>query len=381
MAAKKVIFVANTSWFLYNFRLAFARELQRQGFEVLLCAPEDSYSARLQGAGFRWIDLNLGRQTLSPWTELPALRALQAVYENERPHLVHHFTIKPVIYGTLAARRAGVPAAVNDITGRGYTFLGQSAKARLLNRLVRGLYKRAFRHPNHALVFENETDRQDFLDKNLVHTSQVYLIEGAGVDTAFFTPHRREDQAEPPLVVLPARMLWDKGVEILVQAARLLRGKVPVRVALVGEPDPGNPASIDEAALQAWDDEGIVAWWGFRQDMRQVYRESDIVTLPTMYGEGVPTVLMEAAACGLPLIATDIPGCRNVVFPEENGLLVPPGNPDALADAIARLAEDPALREKMGSAGRTLALTRFSVKKINAERLAVYVRVLQDVRV
>ncbi len=170
---------------------------------------------------------------------------LQAIYKSERPHLVHHFTIKPVIYGTLAARKSGVPAVVNDITGRGYTFLAQSPKARLLNRLVRGLYKQAFRHPNHALVFENETDRQDFLDKNLVHTSQVYLIEGAGVDTVFFSPPDKPTPAEVPLVVLPARMLWDKGVEILVQAARLLQGRIPLRVALVGEPDPGNPASID----------------------------------------------------------------------------------------------------------------------------------------
>jgi glycosyltransferase involved in cell wall biosynthesis len=222
------------------------------------------------------------------------------------------------------------------------------------------------------VVFENEVDRADFKDRDLLTTDHVYLIEGAGVDTDYFFPPPSRAPAEIPLAVLPARLLWEKGVGVLVEAMSLLPKETRLRVALVGEPDPGNPGAIEVGTLEAWHENGPVEWWGFRQDIRQVYWESDIVVLPTMYNEGVPTALMEAAACGLPLIATDIPGCRSVVANGHNGFLVPPNNSEALAKALDKLAKNATLRDRMGAAGRDLVLKRFTHQKINTQRLAVY---------
>jgi glycosyltransferase involved in cell wall biosynthesis len=179
-------------------------------------------------------------------------------------------------------------------------------------------------------------------------------------------------------VVLPARMLWDKGVGVLVDAARILHPRVQVQVALVGEPDSGNPGTVDPGILRQWHAEGVVEWRGWRSNMEKIYQESHIVTLPTTYGEGVPTVLLEAAACGRPLVASDTPGCRQVVQDGVNGFLVPPNDPQALAEALERLVCDPELRGRMGAAGRELVLQKFTHAQINAATLDVYARLLRS---
>ncbi|HZD56804.1 MAG TPA: glycosyltransferase family 4 protein, partial [Anaerolineales bacterium] len=285
------------------------------------------------------------------------------------PLLVHHHTIKPVLYGSWAARLAGVPGIVNSITGRGYIFLGEDFKARLLRKLVKPTYYAAFKSRHCAVIFENETDRRYFVSEKLVRPERTWLIEGVGVDLDRFTPTVEPDGL--PIVVLPARMLWDKGVGVLVEAARLLHQETQVRVALVGEPDIGNPRTVDQTTLEEWVKEGAVEWWGWCQDMKMVYKKSHIVTLPSL-GEGIPTALLEAAACGRPIVATDVPGCRQVVIHGANGLLVPPNDAEALAEALYQLISDSSLRSKMGSSGRELVAERFSNRRINAETLAVY---------
>jgi glycosyltransferase involved in cell wall biosynthesis len=202
-----------------------------------------------------------------------------------------------------------------------------------------------------------------------------------GVDIARFSPAPEPEGI--PVVVLPARMLWDKGAGVLVEAARLLHaGTLPnerkLRVALVGVPDPGNPDSIGEDTLRGWKAEGAVEWWGWQEDMSTVYSRCHIVTLPTVYGEGVPTALLEAAACGKPLVATDAPGCRDVVHHESNGLLVPPNDPAALAAALRRLVDDPDLRGRMGVASRQLVLEKFTTEQVNAATLQVYRMILNN---
>jgi glycosyltransferase involved in cell wall biosynthesis len=199
----------------------------------------------LRASGFRWLPWEVGRQTLSPWGEAKALLALRSIYREEKPQLVHHFTVKPVLYGTLAARWLGIPAVINSVTGLGYVFLNQDAKARMLRRLVTAAYRAAFQHPNQAAIFENEADRHVFIQLGLLPEANTYVIEGVGVDAERFTPSPEPEGT--PLVVLPARMLWDKGVGTLVEAARLLKPRWKVDIALVGEPDPGNPANIDES--------------------------------------------------------------------------------------------------------------------------------------
>ena len=366
---KKVLLVANTDWYLYNFRLSFAQYLREQGIEVLFCTPEGRYTAEMKRQGFRCIRLELSRKSLLPWNELASLFQLIRIYRQERVDLVHHHTLKPVLYGSLAARLVRVPIVVNSVTGRGYVFMGEDWRASVIRKPVRMLLRTALAASNCAVIFENEHDRQYYIDTKLIKNERTWLIEGVGVNINRFVP-----TPEPPgqvVILMASRMLWDKGVGVLVEAARLLRQKVSVKMVLAGEPDPGNPSSVDERILQDWNKEGIIDWLGWREDMVQVYSMSHVVTLPSMY-EGVPTTLLEAAACGQPIVATDIPGCRSVVNHGVNGYLVAPNNPMELADALERLVKDPLLRERMGKAGRSLILEKYTDACVNEATLAVY---------
>jgi glycosyltransferase involved in cell wall biosynthesis len=370
----KVILAANTDWYLYNFRRSLAFYLREQGFEVILVSPPGNYISSLEQDGFRWISWQVGRQTIAPWQELPAFISLVKIYRCESPDLVHHHTIKPVLYGSLAARLAGLHSIVNSITGRGYVFLGKGFKARLLKPVARWFYRLAFNQPDQAAIFENEEDRQYFITESIISAENTRLIAGVGVDTQRFFP--TPEPSGPPLVLLASRMLWDKGVGILVEAARLLQNTVPHRIVLVGAPDPGNPASIPEDQLRAWESEGLIEWWGWQSDMVSAYQQCAVATLPTMYGEGVPTALLEAAACGRPLVASDMPGCRAVVIDQVNGYLVPPNDPGALAQALDKLLADPALRGRMGAASRQHISEQFRVERVNQDTLGVYQHLL-----
>lgn len=366
---------SNTDWYLYNFRLSLAKYLQDEGIDVVLVSPRGEYVNLLENAGFRWLEWKIGRQTLAPRTEFGSILNLKRIYDREKPELVHHHTIKPVLYGSLAARWSKVPGCVNSITGRGYVFLGNDRKARILKMFIEPFYRLAFNNPRCSAIFENETDQQYFLDQGLIPPERTWLIQGVGVDV-----ERYKKLPEPdgiPVILMAARMLWDKGVGVLVEAARLLKDKVPVRIVLVGNPDVGNPSSIELKTLQGWNEEGVVEWWGWRADMSDIYNQSHIVTLPTRYGEGVPTTLLEAAACGRPLVASDIAGCRHVVKEGYNGFLVPVNDPNALAQALEKLACTPELRQKMGRASRQLVLENFPQSRVNAETLEVYKHTLK----
>jgi glycosyltransferase involved in cell wall biosynthesis len=371
---KRILLVANTDWYLYNFRLSLACYLTQQGFEVVLVSPAGEYTRALQAKGLRWVEWKVGRQTLAPWKELRSALQLIQIYRREKPALVHHCTAKAVTYGSLAAILSRVPGVINNITGLGTMFIRQDAKARVVRQMMQGLYWLASRHPNCATIFENPADREYFLSKRLTSPERTWLIEGVGVDVDAFVP--LPEPAGVPVVVLPARMLWDKGVGVLVEASPLLKKKAQARLALVGKPDEGNPGTVDEPTLRRWVEEGAVEWWGWQADMKSVYAHCHIVTLPSSYGEGVPTSLLEAAASGRPIVASDIPGCREVVVHGENGFLVPPGNAEALAEALAILVNEADLRRKMGNAGRQRVLERFSKDRINAATLVVYHKVL-----
>jgi glycosyltransferase involved in cell wall biosynthesis len=367
--AGKICLVANTDWYLYNFRLALAKALRGMGWEVLLISPAGPYTDGLAGEGFRWIEWRVDRRGLNIWRELRSMINLAKIYSREKPSLVHHHTIKPVIYGSLAARIVKVPAVVDSITGLGYIFTQTGWKASPLRAIVMAFYRLALKQQKVHLIFENIHDQGFFIENRIIRVSQSSVIEGVGVDI-----HRFEPQPEvegKPLVVMPARLLRDKGVEVLVEAAKRLRGKNIMRFALVGRTDPGNPTHIDESQLENWAAEELIEYWGFRQDMVEVYRQAHIVCLPSIR-EGLPTVLIEAAASGRPIVASDVPGCREVVEHNINGLLVPPGDAQSLAEALAYLAVNPALRRQMGAAGRVKAVNRFSDEKIIAETVQIY---------
>jgi glycosyltransferase involved in cell wall biosynthesis len=370
---RKILLVANTDWYLYNFRLSLAKYLRQSGFEVVMVSPAGRFVPRLQQEGFRWVEWGVGRKTLAPWSEIYAIAKLAGILSREKPDLVHNFTVKPVLYGSIAARMVGISGIVSSVTGLGYVFLRQEVKQRSIRRVVKTLYRLAFSSKNSTVIFENEADRRYFIQEGLVPEERTCLIEGVGIDTGHFTllqePHGL------PVVVLPARMLWDKGVGVLVEAARRLHQRVQVRVALVGEPDTGNPAAVEQGLLERWSQEGVVEWWGWQEDMLDVYRQSHIVTLPSL-GEGVPTALLEAAACARPIVATAVPGCRDVVIDGRNGFLVPPNDPEALSEALERLILDSGLRARMGAAGREIVLEKYTSSRVNAATLEIYSRLL-----
>ena len=370
----RLILSANTDWYLYNYRLSLAEAARKQGFEVVLVSPPGKYVRELERCGFRWQGWNLQRQSLNPLVELNSLWHIALLYRRQHPDLVHHHTAKSVLYGSLAARLSGVRAVVNSITGRGFIYQADNPKARLLRRVVEPLYRLAFSFPRCVAIFENIDDRAYFLNKGLVPEERTWLIPGVGVDPERFVP--APEPPGSPVILLAGRLLWDKGVGVLVEAARRLHSRTAARVVLVGEPDPGNPSAVAPAMLSQWQAEGVVEWWGWRSDMPSVYNQCHVVALPTAYGEGVPTTLLEAAACGRPLVASDIPGCRAVVLEGVTGFLVPPNDVQALADALERLVLDRQLRSRMGNAARQLVLDQFTHERINAATLEVYRRML-----
>jgi len=371
----KVALTANTDWYLYNFRLSLATYLREKGFDVTLVSPTGRYAPQLDEMGFRWIQWELSRRSTMPWKEVPALFSLAAIYRHEQIDLAHHHTIKPVLYGSIAARLAGVRSVVNSITGRGYVFLSNEKKAAFLRKIVKPIYRFALNARSYATIFENEDDKEYFIEEALIPPERTWLISGVGVDPERFFPATEMDGV--PVVLLPGRLLWDKGVGVLVEAARLLHQTIKVRVALVGEPDPGNPTSIPESVINSWVQEGVVEWWGWKPNMNEIYQASHIVVSPSMY-EGVPTTLLEAAASGRAIVATDIPGCRVVVANGVNGLIVPPNDPEEMANALKQLISDSGLRQRMGAAGRQIVLEKFTSSSVNEATLSVYYSVLEQ---
>ena len=373
VAAMKVIFFANTDWYLYNFRLPLAKFLHNQGWEIIFISPSGTYGDRLRSTGFRWEPLPMERRSLNPLRELMVLYRLQRIYACERPDLVHHFTIKSVVYGSLVARLTGIVANISSVDGLGYVFTSQEWKARALRPVVRGLLRLTLSGPSTRVILQNPNDVECFEQNCLIAPDLVRLIRSVGIDSDLFYPQERADSNRPLRFLLAARLLWAKGIGEFVEAARRLRARgLTVECWLAGAPDPGNPDTIDEAQLAAWRSEGVVTLLGQVEDMPALLAQVDVMVLPSAYGEGVPRSLLEAAACGLPLITTDVPGCREVVRDGENGFLIPPRDPAALSDAIARMARDAALRRRMGVASRQLAVAEFAQEAVFEQTLAVY---------
>jgi len=278
----------------------------------------------------------------------------------------------------LAARLAGVPARVNAVAGMGYVFVSDAPKARVLRPIVRALLKLALGGRNARLILQNPDDVALFEEARLVDPAHIRLIPGSGVDTARFHPDPNRLAGPRVRVLLPARLLWDKGLAEYAHAARLLRERrVPVDMLLAGDPDPGNPAAVPEADVRAWVEEGLLQWLGHVDDMPVLLRSVDIVALPS-YREGLPKGLIEAGASGCALIATDVPGCRDVVEHEVDGLRVPVKDGAALADAIGRLVRDVDLRARLGAAAREKAIAQFDERSVVSKTMLVYGELMES---
>lgn len=372
----RLLYLVNIPRFFMSHRLALALAARAAGHEVhVATASHDRENVdRIRATGLTWHGLPLQQHGTNPLLELGALGRILALYRELRPDLAHHVTVKALLYGNLAARLGGVPAVVNTVSGLGYVFSSQDRRSRLLRGAVSQGYRLLLRHPNACTIFQNPDDREHFVQGGLVRADQTQVIRGSGVDVTHFAP--RPEPGGIPRVLFVGRLLWQKGLAAFVAAARQLRGEgVEAQFAIAGYGEAGNPDSVPAETLAAWQDEGLIDWLGRRDDMPQVYADATLVCLPS-WREGVPRALIEAAACGRALVASDVPGCREIVQHEVNGLLVPPRDPASLADALRRLLQDASLRRRMGDAGRELARREFSLERVNAETLALYEHLL-----
>jgi glycosyltransferase involved in cell wall biosynthesis len=361
-----VLLFANTDWYLYNYRLPLIRAIKERGDQVTLLSPPGRYTQALEKEGFRWLPFPFERKGMNPFEELFTIFRLVAIFRREKPDLVHLFTIKPVLYGSIAARMTGVSHAVNSITGLGYIF---SNAIFLLRVFVIMFYRLSLSKT--SVIFQNTDDLQYFVQNRIISNHQATLIPGSGVDVNVFHPVREPDGE--PVVLIAGRLLRSKGIPEFVNAARQLRSEgIQATFVIVGEPYPDNPDSILPSELASWQEEGVIEAWGWHDDMAEVLAKSSLVCLPTTYKEGLPRLLLEAGASSRPVIATDIPGCRMVVRDGENGLLIPPGNQIALVTALKTLIQDPGLRQSMGARGREIVEQGFSVNQVIARTFDVY---------
>jgi glycosyltransferase involved in cell wall biosynthesis len=362
----KLLFVVTEDWYFVSHRLSIAMAAREAGYDVAVATRARKHVEMIQRAGVRVLPFELSRRAGNPVLELLKLLSL---YRREHPDIVHHVALKPVFLGALAARLAGIPAQVNAVAGLGWLFISRSLMARWMSPVIRLILARLLSAPRCRVIVQNPDDA-DLLKKSGVTESHMRMIRGVGVDTSEFSPFPKPP--EPICVVLASRILWDKGVGEFVEAARQLKKEgVKANFILVGNPDLDNPASVPEATLNAWQKEEVVEWWGHRDDMVPIFHAAHIVCLPS-YREGLPKVLLEAAACGRPIVTTDVPGCREVVREGENGLLVPVCNAQALSEALSCLIKNPELRSQMGRRSREIVLKEFSSEKVIAQTLSLY---------
>ena len=374
----RLLMVIDEDMYFCKHRLDLARAAREAGYEVLVATLVQHHGKQIEEEGFKLLPIQLRRGMQPPLHEVASLIELIRLYRRERPDIVHHIALKQVLFASIAARIVGVPTMANAITGLGYLFHSDARRAGRLRAVITPVLRWALAHPRSAVIFENGDDREDVVRAGIIKRSQAVVIRGAGVNISNFRP-TPEPEGET-VVVLPARMLWDKGVGEFVEAAKLLRQSGSrARCVLVGGIDKESPSCISEGQLQRWADEGIVEWWGHREDMADVYASSHIVVLPS-YAEGLPMVLLEGAACARPLVATRVRGCQEIVRDRENGLLVPVKDPQLLAEAITKLLNDKILRERLGARGREIVMKEFSAQRIAGETIGLYRRLLEHHR-
>jgi glycosyltransferase involved in cell wall biosynthesis len=372
---RRLLFVVNVDWFFLSHRLPIAIEAMRKGYEVHIATRITDKLNEIESYGLIVHPLNMERNSAGPVEVVRTVTQCIRVIKKVRPDLVHLVTIKPVLLGGIATRLVGVPAVVSAVTGLGHVFMSRGILASLRRWTVTILYRWVLTQSNQRIIFQNPDDKARLEALVQLPKEKLELIRGSGVNLAVF-------KAEPlpegtPVVLLASRLLADKGVREFVEAARQIRQscldpKNRVRFVLVGEPDSANPTSVTARELARWAKDGDVELWGRRSDMPQVMGAAHIVVLPSYYGEGLPKVLIEAAACGRVVVTTDHPGCRDAIEAGVSGVLIPTRNANALADAIRSLLADMNRCAEMGRAGRLLAEREFDVRKVVEAHLRIY---------
>ncbi|WP_369958002.1 glycosyltransferase family 4 protein [Psychrobacter sp. CLB018] len=367
----KILYIVNEPWFFLSHRLPIALAAQEQGYTVHVATRAGEAVSEILEKGFIHHEVSLSRNGSSVPSELNSLLEIWKLINNINPDILHLVTIKPVLYGGIASRFTSVNKVVAAVSGLGTLFLAEGVKADLKRKIGVGLYRLALGSKKTTVILQNPDDKQLLIDLKAVKAEQTMLIRGSGIDLSTFqsTPENLNDT---PVVTFAARLLFDKGLAEYVDAIKLLNKKgIVANYQIVGDLDLGNNTSATEQDLEEWKALPNLVVLGYQKDMSAVFRKTNIVVLPS-YREGLPKVLIEAAASGRAVITTDVPGCRDAIEENKTGLLVPVKNSNALADAIEKLIKDPKLRVGMGIAGRQLAEREFSIEKVVGQHLSIY---------
>lgn len=374
--SKSIIFLVNVDWFFISHRLPIALEALNNGAEVWVVTADTGHKEEIESYGFKFVDFPFSRRGTNLLSEAFDLPRLYKLYRKIKPDLAHHVTIKPVIYGSLVTRLMKNIKVVNAVTGMGFAF-SEDDKASKISFLVKKAYRIALNSSNVRVIFQNEQDREVFLNEKLVDEEQTTLIRGSGVDCEEFKPS--QDKSNEEILLLASRMIRDKGIQEFVEAAKIVKEQKPeARFILAGKADQGNPNVVPEETLRTWTEEGHVEWLGHVDSMIELIQRSTIVTLPTFYPEGVPKILIESASTGKPIITTNRPGCNDIVKDGENGVLIPERDSQALADAILSLLNDPQKMEQFGKRGRQLVLEEFSEDIVVSKTMKLYDELLGE---
>jgi glycosyltransferase involved in cell wall biosynthesis len=366
-----VLFVVNVPEFFLSHRLPIALGAIAAGYDVHVATAAGPAQAKLAELGITPHTIRIKRIGTNPVAEIAAFLDMVGILRRIRPDILHLVTIKPVIYGGVAARLVGSPAVISAISGLGYVFERDNLKASILRTVLRPLYRLALRRRNGVVIFQNEHDRAALIKLAGIDPRQARLIKGSGVDFSHFPD---VEEPPPPLTaVFAARLLWTKGVGEFAEAATLVRREIKgARFLIAGASDPGNPKALTPADVELMKRHPDVTMLGHIENIPALLAQAHVVAYPSYYGEGVPKVLLEAAAAGRPIVTTDHPGCRDAIDSGSSGLLVPVRDAQALAQAILELFRSPDLRRNMGAAARQKALSEFSVQSVVAQHLAIY---------
>ncbi len=364
----RLLYVVTEDWYFLSHRLPMARAARDAGFEVHVATRVVDGEAAIRAEGFVAHAVPFVRGRISPLRTIATIRALRDIHRKIAPDIVHRVALQATILGSIAA--AGrLTGGVNALTGLGYTFTSVNAKAMLLRPILSMLLRLLLDRPGQTVLVQNPDDRDSMLSLG-ISPGRIATIPGSGVDIQMLQP--RPETSGVPAIAFVGRLLADKGIHTLIETHRLLRQRGSnVELLIAGTPDPANPASVSEQDAIGWSREPGITWLGHVEDISALWARAQIAVLPSRR-EGLPKSLLEAAACGRPMIATDVPGCREIVVPAETGLLVPYGDPRALADAIETLVASPELRARYGAAARRLAVARFSAEAIGRQTVDLY---------
>ena len=356
-----IIFTANQAMALYKFRLGAMLHFKQLGFEVIAIAPDDNFGPKIKKKGIQFIPVDMDTHQTNPFRDIRLLLHFYQLYRQLRPSIIFHYTIKPNIYGNLAAKFAGSIPTISIVPGRGYTF----QKVNWLFRLVKMLYNVSLRYTK-EVWFLNKEDRNFFINEGLIPDKKATVLPGEGVDTSYYSPsqYAASDSKDGITFLLSGRMLWEKGVGEFVQAARIVLKKYPTtKFHLLGFLDPKDKRVVPVETVQKWVANGIVSFMGVAEDVRFYFEQADCFVLPSYYGEGLPRTLLEAASMEIPLITSNHRGCRRAVIHGENGFLCQPKDPIDLANKMMEFIQLSKEEQKvMGKKGRQLIKSKFDEK-------------------